>query len=43
MPNCVYGFTPTDELLALNLELAQKQKGGEAIVGPWVPDNPPKL
>ncbi len=42
-----YGFSRTDDLLevllALNLELAEKEKGGEAIVGPWAPDNPPKL
>jgi hypothetical protein len=40
-----YGFSPTDDLLAvllaLNLELAEKEKGGDAIVGPWAPDNPP--
>jgi hypothetical protein len=43
-----YGFSPTDDLLevllALNLELAEKEQRGEgAIVGPWAPDNPPKL
>jgi hypothetical protein len=41
-----YGFSPTDDflavLLALNLELAEKEKGGEAVIGPWAPDNPPK-
>jgi hypothetical protein len=41
-----YGFSPTDDLLevllALNLELAEKEKGGDAIVGPWAPDKPPK-
>jgi hypothetical protein len=41
-----YGFNPTDDLLevllALNLELAEKEKNGEAIVGPWAPDKPPK-
>jgi hypothetical protein len=41
-----YGFSPTDDLLAvllaLNLELAEKEKHGEPIVGPWAPDNPPK-
>jgi hypothetical protein len=30
-------------VLALNLGLAEKQKNGEAIVGPWAPDNPPQL
>jgi hypothetical protein len=42
-----YSFSPTDDLLevllALNLELAEKEKNGETIVGPWAPDNPPKL
>ncbi len=42
-----YGFSPTDDLLevllALNLELAEKEKNGVAIVGPWAPDKPPKL
>jgi hypothetical protein len=42
-----YGFKPTDDLLAvllaLNLELAEKEKHGEAVIGPWAPDNPPKL
>jgi hypothetical protein len=41
-----YGFNPTDDLLevllALNLELAEKEKNGEAIVGPWAPDKLPK-
>ena len=41
-----YGFSTIDDLLekllALNLELAQKEKNGEAIVGPWAPDNPLK-
>jgi N-6 DNA Methylase len=40
-----YGFSPTDDLLevllALNLELAEKEKRGEAVIGPWAPDNPP--
>jgi hypothetical protein len=41
-----YGFSSTDDLLevllALNLELAEKEKQGEGpIVGPWAPDNPP--
>jgi hypothetical protein len=49
-----YGFNPTDDLLevllALNLELAEKERNGvaltsgqsETIVGPWAPDKPPK-
>jgi SAM-dependent methyltransferase len=36
-----YGFSPDDDLLekllALNLELAEKEKNGEAVVGPWDP------
>jgi len=36
-----YGFTADDDLLkkllTLNLELAEKEKQGEAIVGPWAP------
>ncbi|MEM8545705.1 MAG: hypothetical protein AAGF66_17125 [Cyanobacteria bacterium P01_H01_bin.119] len=36
-----YGFSPDDDLLekllALNLELAQKEKHGEPVVGPWDP------
>ena len=36
-----YGFKPADDLLekllTLNLELAEKEKRGEAIVGPWAP------
>jgi hypothetical protein len=36
-----YGFQPTDDLLekllTLNLELAAKEKRGEAIVGAWAP------
>ncbi|WP_347240902.1 class I SAM-dependent DNA methyltransferase [Phormidium sp. FACHB-592] len=36
-----YGFSPDDDLLekllTLNLELAAKEKRGEAIVGPWAP------
>ncbi|WP_223257373.1 DNA methyltransferase [Phormidesmis priestleyi] len=36
-----YGFKPDDDLLekllTLNLELAEKEKNGEAIVGPWAP------
>ncbi|MBD2325298.1 DNA methyltransferase [Alkalinema sp. FACHB-956] len=42
-----YGFKPTDDLLekllALNLELAEKEKQGQSVIGPWAPDNPPKL
>jgi SAM-dependent methyltransferase len=40
-----YSFSSTDDLLevllALNLELAEKEKSGVAIVGPWAPDRPP--
>jgi hypothetical protein len=36
-----YGFVPDDDilekLLALNLELAQKEKQGEPVIGPWAP------
>ncbi|MEG4490942.1 hypothetical protein QUA90_06245 [Microcoleus sp. D3_18_C4] len=36
-----YGFTDSDDILAnvleLNLELAQKEKRGEPVVGPCVP------
>jgi len=36
-----YGFNANDDLLeklpALNLELAEKEKCGEAIVGLWAP------
>ena len=36
-----YGFKPDDDLLekllTLNLELAEKEKQGEAIVGTWAP------
>jgi hypothetical protein len=36
-----YGFSPDDDLLekllALNLELAEKEKSGGAVVGPWDP------
>ncbi len=39
-----YGFSPDDDLLekllTLNLELAEKEKNGEAIVGPWDPTTP---
>ena len=40
-----YGFSPADDLLekllALNLELAAKEKAGVSVVGPWAPDRPP--
>jgi len=36
-----YGFSPDDDilerLLALNLELAQKEKQGEPVIGSWAP------
>ena len=36
-----YGFKPDDDLLekllTLNLELAEKERQSEAIVGPWAP------
>ena len=36
-----YGFSASDDilekLLTLNLALAEKEKNGEAIVGPWAP------
>jgi hypothetical protein len=36
-----YEFSPDDDilerLLALNLELAEKEKRGEPVVGPWAP------
>lgn len=36
-----YGFNKSDDilekLLELNLELAEKEKGGENIIGPWAP------
>ncbi|MBG1258946.1 DNA methyltransferase [Nostoc commune] len=36
-----YGFNPSDnileKLLALNLELAEKEKQGESVIGPWAP------
>jgi hypothetical protein len=38
-----YGLHPDDlleKLLTLNLELAEKEKCGEAIVGPWAPTEP---
>jgi hypothetical protein len=38
-----YSFSKTDDLLekllALNLELAEKEKTGESVVGPWAPDD----
>ncbi|ANV88055.1 DNA methyltransferase [Picosynechococcus sp. PCC 7117] len=41
-----YGFKKDDDilekLLHLNLALAEKEKNGENIVGPWAIDNPPK-
>nr|WP_238546739.1 DNA methyltransferase [Synechocystis sp. PCC 6714] len=41
-----YGFKKDDDilekLLNLNLELAEKEKKGESIIGPWAIDNPPK-
>ncbi|MEP0855728.1 DNA methyltransferase [Trichocoleus sp. DQ-U1] len=37
-----YGFNPSDDilekLLQLNLELAEKEKQGETIIGPWAPN-----
>ena len=37
-----YGFKDSDEtlkkLLELNLELAEKEKNGEPVVGPWAPE-----
>ena len=40
-----YGFNPEDDILAkllhLNLDLAEKEKQGEKIIGPWAVDNPP--
>lgn len=39
-----YGFSPDDDLLekllTLNLELAEKEKNGEAVIGPWDPTTP---
>ena len=41
-----YGFSKTDDLLekllALNLDVAEKEKNGESVVGPWAPDKPPE-
>ena len=41
-----YGFSKTDDLLekllTLNLEVAEKEKNGESVIGPWAPDNVPK-
>jgi hypothetical protein len=47
LPLQAYGDRPTDDLLevllALNLELAEKERRGEGpIVGPWAPDRPTK-
>ena len=40
-----YGFSKTDDLLekllALNLEVAEKEKNGENAIGPWAPDRLP--
>ena len=40
-----YGFSPDDDLLekllALNLELAEKEKRGESVIGPWDPTKDP--
>ncbi len=40
--NAAYGFTDSDDILAklleLNLELAEKEKRGEPVVGPCVPN-----
>ncbi|KKI98760.1 hypothetical protein PROH_16680 [Prochlorothrix hollandica PCC 9006 = CALU 1027] len=37
----LYGFQPTDDilaqLLALNQELAAKEQRGEPVIGPWDP------
>ena len=37
-----YGFNSDDDILAklleLNLELAEKEKRGEVVVGPWSPE-----
>ena len=41
-----YSFGKTDDrpekLLALNLEVAEKEKNGESVIGSWAPDNVPK-
>lgn len=41
-----YGFKPDDDLLekllTLNLDLAEQEKQGIPIIGPWAPDNPPQ-
>lgn len=41
-----YSFKEADDilekLLHLNLELAEREKNGEKIIGPWAMDNPPK-
>ncbi|MCG9886171.1 MAG: N-6 DNA methylase [Cyanobacteria bacterium] len=40
-----YGFAADDDilekLLTLNLELAEQEQQGTAIIGPWAPDRPP--
>ena len=40
-----YEFKSDDDILAklleLNIELAEKEKRGEVVVGPWATDNPP--
>ncbi|MEO6863498.1 MAG: hypothetical protein ABI180_18465 [Microcoleus sp.] len=40
--NAAYGFTDSDDILAklleLNLQLAEKEKRGEPVVGPCVPN-----
>jgi hypothetical protein len=40
-----YGFKKDDDILAkllhLNLDLAEKEKRGGKIIGPWAVDNPP--
>ncbi len=42
-----YGFKESDDLLekllALNLELATKEKAKAPVIGPWAPDKPPQL
>ena len=42
----LYSFSKTDDRLekrlALNLEIAEKEKRGESVIGPWAPDDPSK-
>jgi hypothetical protein len=42
----VYRWRPKDDVLAnlldLNLELAELEAEGQAVVGPWDPSLPPK-